>query len=364
MKDILIKILEKKITKLGIDYNKFLALIKEKPAEIDVEKDIYNCVDKVIWSGVSGIVYRLNKKEHLYALKVLNPFKSSKGIKKAFLNEIKIRKNLKNYKIPGIVKTYAYSKDLYFIISQWIEGETVKWNTPYNGGLTPKRIYNILETLYKFELSGFFDWDINISNIIFKDENPWLFDFGYTQRFYPSKKFNPSKKNLKLFSMFQLFRDKFLIHYTTRLERMDREQLGRALYVYFCNIIPEFYYKKIKNLERIKAKKDIINYAITQQKYYENYSALYFDKYYIVDKYRSFKVNIDANLERKFYTEMFIVRCEYMINIIKNNYTLLKESDFLLFDDKNDSKPELIKKYSYYIEAAKPYIKSNRNYKY
>ena len=79
MKDILSKILEKNITKLGIDYKKFLALIKEKPAEINAEKDIYNCVDKIIWNGVSGIIYRLNKKENLYALKVLKPAKSNKG---------------------------------------------------------------------------------------------------------------------------------------------------------------------------------------------------------------------------------------------------------------------------------------------
>jgi len=364
MKDILTKILEKNITKLGIDYDKFLALIKEKPTKVNNKIDFYDCVDKVIWDGVSGIVYRLNKKQNLYALKVLKPEQTNKGIKKAFLNEIKIRKALKGYDIPGIIKTYAYSRELCFIISQWIDGEPVKWNSPYKGGLTPGRIYNTLDTLCKFELAGFFDWDININSIIYEDSMPWIFDFGYTQRFYPSKKFNPSKKNLSFFSMFELFRDKHLIHYITRLERSGREQLGKALYRYYCYNVPEFYEKKIAGLEKMKAKREIVNYAVEQKNYYERYNSRFFDEYYAVDRYRSFKVNIDTNLIGKFFTEMFIVRCEYMIGIIKKFYSLLNEKNCLLFDDKDSTEQEIIDKYSEYIKIAKPLIKNNRNYKY
>ena len=310
--------------------------------------------------GTDGIIYKIrNKHAKEFALKVKKQkYMLETHEENPYNHELEIRRQLYNRRIKGIIPTiYASTKDG-ILLSEWNTGCFIENQLPSKGGINKEKIESALNVLLELEMKGFFDWYVNINNILYVEDEAYLFDFGYMYTFDVLTEFNPNGIKEPYFSMFQIYQDKHLMHYVTRLEKLSQKKVAFDIYRAYITLLEKAYDKKIATLLKLGSASYIINENKRKQAFIrkvlmqDSNTAYTLKSQYIIDKYRSHKLNIESNRRGKYYNNIFLTRCHLMIELIEESYEMLKINDAFLWEDIGYKKEKLLENYQNYISDA------------
>lgn len=147
-------------------------------------------IEEILGEGRYGICYLVSKDGKKYILKQLKKKMLNKTSEKLFYEE-EILKNLKTYNIPRYIETI--NEDFYGYILEYIEGKTMEEIIFKDKYVFDKleifsignKIINIIKYLHENKIVH---RDIRIPNIIFRDGEIYLLDFGLA-RYINNKKY-------------------------------------------------------------------------------------------------------------------------------------------------------------------------------
>ncbi|SHE48536.1 phosphotransferase [Vibrio gazogenes] len=310
-------------------------------------------------SGLTAEVYRIRFNGKDYTLKkkrsvarVQNP-----DGRFSFLNEVQRRSDFQKLKddpqtseaFRCIVETIYADYRLGIILSDWIEGDSVKQ-------LTPLLLSQLFSTLNACEKVGLFEWDLSSGNLLVdRHQKLWLFDFGYMYRFDPLTEFNSNGIDTPLFQFCERFETRFLSGWLLEQDYSHRQSL--ALFRHVKQAAVDILEDKILWLQRNRADHAILYYTEQLRAQYltalESEEAL--EDLFTLEMFRSNVLDIEDDLDGKSCTPTTIKRVDTVLEMVEKFYTLLKEQGALFFHNEGKSKAQLIESYQNKLSLVKQY---------
>lgn len=153
-----------------------------------VLNDRYEII-RVIGSGSYGIVYQCRdlKTSEKKVVKQLRPSKRRKNKeKKLFNNEMEILQTLEHRNIPKLYDVFSSNRDFFYVMS-FIEGDNFEdliflKNKTFSEKESLFILIQLLEIVHELHLKGIYHQDLRIPNIIWRNNQPYLIDFGLSKR--------------------------------------------------------------------------------------------------------------------------------------------------------------------------------------
>lgn len=324
------------------------------PLSVEQLQNIENYPEYIIESFVGGLtakVYHLRINNKDYNLKVKRPealVKNEDG-KYSFLNEIlcriKIRENTTSIFESQIIKSIYASYKEGIMLSEWIEGEL--FNT-YNE-TTFKNLYNLL---FELEKIGLFEWDLCSGNLLSKNNQVFMFDFGYMYEFDILKEIN-SEGMLSVFHMVERFETRSFMPYLLDLELEKGYDTAFELYQEEKKSAIWIYKNKINYLIEKNGEQDVIDFLEELIRKWSNEELLH--EIYALERFRSYILDIHDDISGKSCTKHTLLKIEKVIQIIEDNHEFNVRNNAYLWDDAGLDKKTLIEKYHQNLQLAKHY---------
>lgn len=299
-------------------------------------------------SGLTAIVYHLNINGKSYNLKKKRPESLVKNVdgQTSFLNEIQRRQTFEKLRLnnrvidQGIVKTIYGNYRAGLIVSEWIEGGFIE-------DVNEMLLDQLFRLTLEMEKQGIMEWDLCKGNILLsKGGLVKLFDFGYAYTYDPKKAFNSEGLEVPLFNSVERFETRFFMPYLLDLENYEAEKI-MVLYKMVKKSAIKIYKEKIAWLKAIEADDYIIKVGMDQLRKWEgaikNQKDL--NNLYKVESMRSYVLDIHDDLMGKSCTPSTVRKVDKVLDMLETDYDFIKIQDGLLWDDKNLSQGDLIKKY-------------------
>lgn len=334
---------------------------EDLPLPVEVLKKIDQdspWVEKV-FQGLTTIVYKIKIDGKYYALKKKREKILVQGVdgQTSFLNEIQRRKDFESLKKTAlelneiIVETSYASLNHGFILLPWIRGQHISQLN--------KDIYeNLFYSLYCMECNGFFEWDLSWGNMLLVNGSQIkLFDFGYTYLYNPLLEYNSLGKEKPVFHGVERFESRMFMTYLIDQEEKILEDKVLDEYKVEKEVALKYYIKKLRWLEKHRADDDIIAWTKGIIKLWEwglrDNDSL--KELYILESFRSYVVDVSADISGKSCSPMTIKKVNRVLELLNNEYDLLKENKGLFWGDELLSKQNLIDKYRRSKSRAEKY---------
>jgi len=306
-------------------------------------------VIQTLKGGLTAYIYKIFANGKYWCLKKKRENILVKNIdgQTSFLNEIQRRQDFeklkkdpirgKNYK--NIIDTVYASNNKGIILSPWIEGEHINHNK--------KMIKSLFDSIYHMEIEGIFEFDFCSGNLLVRDNEIILFDFGYMYKFNPLTEYNPDGKNNPVFHAAERYESRYFFQYLMDLET----EMGiNQVYKEFRDekeIVLNMYKKKILWLEKKNAQLDVINLTKHFIHLWELglASSEGLEKLYALESFRSYVIDLADDLHGQSCSANTILKVDRILTILKVDYEFLKENNSLFWGDENESKEAIINKY-------------------
>ncbi|MBN2795676.1 MAG: hypothetical protein JXR88_09735 [Clostridia bacterium] len=344
----------KKIQKALLERNEEVSL-KESHIPIEILKALdenHPLVKKTLKGGLTAYVYKFEYEGKNYCLK-----KKREHIKVqnddgqlSFLNEILCRKHIEKYREnplidKGVSKTYYASLKEGLILTEWIEGEHP---TTFNR----TRIKHTFKLLNALESIGLFEWDLCSGNLLYREDQLIVFDFGYMYQMDPLKGVNSEKMNAPVFHMVERFETRAYMGYLLNYIHQRDELMN--LYRILKEEAVIAYEEKIVYLKSHFASNEIIEFYEAYKQLWNahlvNDEALY--ALFLEDGYRSYALDVHDDLTGQTCTKGTLKKIDYLLETLKTSYDDLNmQSKLLWFDEM--SKADLLSTYELRKENAK-----------
>ncbi|HFS0579053.1 TPA: AarF/UbiB family protein [Klebsiella pneumoniae] len=317
-------------------------------------------VVQVYGSGLTGEVYRLRIAGKEYNLKKRRAVAGVANLngQLSFLNEVQRRQALQQLKddpvtaprFTHIVPTLYADYRLGILLSPWIDGEPIHQ-------LTPPLIAQLFTTLEACEEQGLMEWDLCSGNLLVdRQEQLWLFDFGYMYPFDPLREFNSNGLADPLFHFVERFETRFFFSWLmTRLP--DAEQ-QLAQYREMKRLAVESYRRKLVWLRARRA--DPLVLAHFQQLTARWESALgdsaALSRLFAVEAFRSHVLDIEDDLHGQSCTLLTLQRIDWVINQLEQHYRFIADEGGLFYDNEGKSQQALLNSYAQKRQQAQQYL--------
>lgn len=190
-------------------------------------------LEDVIGTGYYGIVYRVRKKQNLFALK---QFRESRLKPKLIRREIEILKKLKNNQNDNIIKVIEFNK-LNYIVFELFPGRELFYIIEEKGKITPQLtiviIKQLLEGIHHLHLHNIMHRDIKPENILLDEKSNQIkiIDFGLAKIFTDSNPKKLSKVGTSYYMAPEVL-DRFYC------PKCDEWSLGVIFYIMICGYPP------------------------------------------------------------------------------------------------------------------------------
>ncbi len=319
------------------------------------EEFLLKKVEKNFNNGLTSLVYKIKVKDKFFALKKAREDTKVASIdgKMAFLNEIFIRDKIENLRkedikgLEGFVKTiYANFRDG-IILSEWLDGETIKF-------FDKEILENIFYNLYNLDINGIFEYDLCLGNfLVAPDKKVYMYDFGYAYFFDPLKEYNPDGREFIMANIGERFETRCFMHYLYTLEKSGNDYL--KIFKLEKEILNKYFNLKLEYLISHKAKDEIISYYKDEIKNIEKACKNEKDliNLYYNNKVRSFILDIYDDLHGKTCTPNTLEKAKFILNELKTNINKIKK--ILFWDDAKMNLKQLLDKYEKILEDVKKY---------
>jgi tRNA A-37 threonylcarbamoyl transferase component Bud32 len=323
----------------------------------------HHFVERVFDGGLSAIVYKLNINGKNYNLKKKREKILVENVdgQTSFLNEVQRRQELKLAKerepemYNGIVNTLYANLHKGIFFSEWIEGEVA---SVYN-----KQIFrHLFQTMSNMEKIGIFENDPTIGNIVVKDDNITLFDFGYAYPFNPLKEINMEGFNELVFHAVERFESRaFMIHLLDIEMLIGFEQM-LDLFRMEKEVALEVYNEKIEWLTEKKADEAVVDYyrkiVSRWKEALKNNDNL--KKLFELEQFRSFLIDVVDDISGKSCNPDTLIKAEKICDTIRKNFDYLKANDAFFWQGEDEmTQEELIKKYDRNRQLVEKYQLKN-----
>ncbi|HIG2693772.1 TPA: AarF/UbiB family protein [Klebsiella pneumoniae] len=272
-------------------------------------------VVQVYGSGLTGEVYRLRIAGKEYNLKKRRAVAGVANLngQLSFLNEVQRRQALQQLKddpvtaprFTHIVPTLYADYRLGILLSPWIDGEPIHQ-------LTPPLIAQLFTTLEACEEQGLMEWDLCSGNLLVdRQEQLWLFDFGYMYPFDPLREFNSNGLADPLFHFVERFETRFFFSWLmTRIPGAEQQLADPAA------------------LSRLFA----------------------------VEAFRSHVLDIEDDLHGQSCTLLTLQRIDWVINQLEQHYRFIANEGGLFYDNEGKSQQALLSSYAQKRQQAQQYL--------
>lgn len=306
-------------------------------------------VVEVFTSGLTAEVFHLRIKGSDYTLKKKRSEPKVQNLdgKYSFLNEVQRRADFQKLKdnpatandYKHIVPTIYADYRIGIILSPWLDGDLLQKPTETH-------VAQLFSTLFACEKAGLFEWDLCSGNIIVdKNQQLWLFDFGYMYPFDSLTELNSNGLSDPLFQFCERFETRFLSGWLLKheLDTKDVLDVFRMVKKVALNVITT----KLDWLAKQGANESVISYyAAMQQEYTKAISdSEELNRRYILDMFRSHVLDIEDDLDGKSCTSTTLLRVKAVISMLDKNYELLREGGALFYHNSGKKRSELIRQY-------------------
>jgi len=160
--------------------------------------DKYTRIKQLGNKGKEGITYLVtNTKGKEYAMKTFRKSKSSITLK----TEYELQKKAASVGVsPRVVEYDTVSK---YIVMEKMEGHLIDIITKQKGYLTKNQQNRIIEIFQKLDFIGVFHGDSNMLNYMYKDNEIYIIDFGFSKDITSSliRKLNTSSPNIRIMTI-------------------------------------------------------------------------------------------------------------------------------------------------------------------
>ncbi len=329
---------------LNIDL--LIELACKKPIKCDSAKKIMQGIISIHNDGFTSIVYEYIAPDRTkYAIKVKRSVIETKSFDlfASFDNELLRRIDFLKLELKGIAKTLYASSKYNFIVSEWVEGVYIK----HMSKISRSFISEALQLVLRLETHGFFDFDMNMTNIIYSQcGQPYIFDFGCIYRFDPRKECNPYGVKDTFFDGLERYKNTHMMRYLTRLERNGQNETAFDIYVVFVKVFKEVQKQKLNYLNALGADSWLLQRSHDCWKWYESCDVLEdFTTRFVVDKYLSYVSTLEESQYYGIFDERYFSRVFELFHIMENDFNCLCNSNMMFEDDKALNKKSLIEKY-------------------
>ena len=307
-------------------------------------------VVQVYGSGLTGEVYRLRIAGKEYNLKKRRAVAGVANLngQLSFLNEVQRRQALQQLKddpvtaprFTHIVPTLYADYRLGILLSPWIDGEPIHQ-------LTPPLIAQLFTTLEACEEQGLMEWDLCSGNLLVdRQEQLWLFDFGYMYPFDPLREFNSNGLADPLFHFVERFETRFFFSWL--MTRIPDAEQQLAQYREMKRLAVESYRRKLVWLRARRA--DPLVLAHFQQLTARWESALAdpaaLSRLFAVEAFRSHVLDIEDDLHGQSCTLLTLQRIDWVINQLEQHYRFIADEGGLFYDNAGKSQQALLGDYA------------------
>ena len=315
-------------------------------------------VVQVYGSGLTGEVYRLRIAGKEYNLKKRRAVAGVANLngQLSFLNEVQRRQALQQLKddpvtaprFTHIVPTLYADYRLGILLSPWIDGEPIHQ-------LTPPLIAQLFTTLEACEEQGLMEWDLCSGNLLVdRQEQLWLFDFGYMYPFDPLREFNSNGLADPLFHFVERFETRFFFSWL--MTRIPDAEQQLAQYREMKRLAVESYRRKLVWLRARRA--DPLVLAHFQQLTARWESALAdpaaLSRLFAVEAFRSHVLDIEDDLHGQSCTLLTLQRIDWVINQLEQHYRFIADDGGLFYDNVGKSQQALLSSYAQKRQQAVP----------
>lgn len=330
---------------LSITIDELLSIQKNSPV-----------VEEFFGGSATADVFRLNINGNLYTLKRKKSVIQVATIdgQVSFMNEVQRRVELEELKKQGtfpklsknLVETIYASFNHGIILSKWIEGSHVKI---FNREI----IDNLFETIYNLEINGFFEWDLAPGNIIVKDNNIKLYDFGYMYKFNPREEYNPDGNEFSHLYGISVFEIRSFYTWLIGIESQGIEEVLNELQIEKeCAL--KYSIKKYEWLKENNADNNILEWqqSIIDELNWCLESKNNLKELYISEKFKCFSYDVDADIRGEWCTQNTLYKIDEIIKSLEENYELFKKKGVIYSGYEDLTKKEIIVEYKKNRENA------------
>ncbi|MGM0640352.1 MAG: hypothetical protein ACQESN_02865 [Thermotogota bacterium] len=344
---------EKKLYFLKTGKNIEVGNIHNLPISLEEIKNIdknSKYIREIHKDGLTAEVFKIEIEGEFYNLKKKRKEILVKNVdgQTSFLNEVQRRRDFEKLRIEnevldkGIIKTIYANLNDGFILSEWIEGNSIK---EYNRDIFKK----LFKLLVNIELNGIMEWDVCSGNILMdKKSEIKLFDFGYTYLFNPLKEFNSEGKSEPLFHSVERFETRTFMQYLLDKEMETNSEKTLELYKVEKEEAIDAYNYKIRWLRDNSADLDVIDYFENLVKKWkkgiQNKDSL--NNLYDLERFRSYILDVNDDISGKSCTKKTLQKSDIILDIIETKHSFLEKHNGYLWDDKKLYKEDLLNKYN------------------
>ncbi|RRE57076.1 phosphotransferase [Klebsiella pneumoniae] len=344
-------------------------------------------VVQVYGSGLTGEVYRLRIAGKEYNLKKRRAVAGVANLngQLSFLNEVQRRQALQQLKddpvtaprFTHIVPTLYADYRLGILLSrQALQQKDDPVTAPrfthivptlyadYRLGihrrradLTPPLIAQLFTTLEACEEQGLMEWDLCSGNLLVdRQEQLWLFDFGYMYPFDPLREFNSNGLADPLFHFVERFETRFFFSWL--MTRIPDAEQQLAQYREMKRLAVESYRRKLVWLRARRADPQVL--AHFQQLTARWESALAdpaaLSRLFAVEAFRSHVLDIEDDLHGQSCTLLTLQRIDWVINQLEQHYRFIADEGGLFYDNEGKSQQALLSSYAQKRQQAQQYL--------
>nr|WP_282437207.1 hypothetical protein [Vibrio amylolyticus] len=300
-------------------------------------------------SGLTAVVYHIRIEDRDWTLKCRRAESLVKNVdgQTSFLNEVQRRRDLSILKVSK-PRAFRYIVDTQFasyrdgiILSPWINGDPIEH-------LNRDVFEQVFEAIINLELSGLFEWDFCPGNILCNtDDEVRLFDFGYMYQFDPLTHFNSNGLETPLFHGIERFETRFFFDYLLKNKQGMSEEQQFELYRLEKTCAVEAYQRKLLKLTELGAMPVVINRHVDIINVWKK--ALNSDeelqKLQLIESFRSNILDLLDDVHGQSCTPYTLKKADFIIQVLEQDYALLKDADGLFFGDENLEQGVLKAKY-------------------
>ncbi len=315
----------------------------------DINEHSVHVVD-VIRSGLTAEVFHLRIDGQDYNLKKRRMQAKVNNLdgQFSFLNEVQRRHDLQALKqhpqaqrrFTHIVPTIYANYRLGIILSPWIEGGHIQQ-------LTSELVDQLFDTLQACEEHGLMEWDLCSGNLLVdKEQQIWLFDFGYMYPYEPKQDFKSNGLSDPIFHMVERFETRFFFGWLLGQSLSVAQQL--ELYFMLKTRAIRVYQNKLQWLKKHSADFAVIEHfekiLSTWQWAIVNQSNLV--SLFQLESFRSHVLDIEDDLEGKSCTPLTLKRIEAVQNVLATNFDYIAENGGLFYANADKTQQQLMAIYA------------------
>ncbi len=270
----------------------------------------------------------------------------------SFLNEVQRRADFhrakqEQHRAPMVRPRYRAIVDTVYaslrhgiILSPWIPGHEL---AVYD----ERALAQVFAAIVELELGGFFEWDLCPGNIIDDGERITLFDFGYMYRFDPLREYNSNGLLTPLFHGIERFETRNYFAHLLELEAHAGRGRALAQFALAKRLALAAYENKLRILERRRASLEVLDFhrAIINGWRRALADADALGDLFVLESFRSHVLDIEDDLHGQSCTPRTRTRLDRVVDILTEDYALLKSRGGLFFADVDLDQQALLDKY-------------------